>query len=262
MAVERGVELAQLAPMEVTLVTAVKNQRHLTEGKFILSTAEKRFTDVIPADKLHTELRTGHPADVILDEIADGRYDLIIMGEREHHHLISRLLGPTVNRVVERACCPVLIAKSSVLPLQRLLLCDSGLREPSLLQRMKHHLAKLLNGRAVQITVLHVMSQISAGPGVMGQQLRADAEELIASHAPEGDLLAQDLRLLAATGLVAEPKIRHGLVVDEIIAETATGDYDLIVIGAHRSNGWQRFLLDDLANQIMMQSKDSVLIIP
>jgi nucleotide-binding universal stress UspA family protein len=108
----------------------------------------------------------------------------------------------------------------------------------------------LLEGEE-EITVLHVMSQISAGPGVRGKQLRASAEELIQEHAPEGELLALDLQILGKPGITARPKVRHGLVLDEILDEAHTGDYDLVVIGAHASAGWQALLLDDLARRII-----------
>jgi nucleotide-binding universal stress UspA family protein len=49
------------------------------------------------------------------------------------------------------------------------------------------------------------------------------------------------------------PKVRHGLVVEEILAEAHSQDYGLIVIGAHRGEGWHRILLDDLARQIIQK---------
>jgi nucleotide-binding universal stress UspA family protein len=56
-------------------------------------------------------------------------------------------------------------------------------------------------------------------------------------------------------------KIRHGLVVDEILAEANDGDYDLVIIGSHQGSNFERFLLDDLAHQIVTQSNTSILIV-
>jgi nucleotide-binding universal stress UspA family protein len=55
--------------------------------------------------------------------------------------------------------------------------------------------------------------------------------------------------------------VRHGLVVDEIQAEARSGDYDLVVIGAHRGEGWRRILLDDLAHQIIVEMDRPVLVV-
>jgi nucleotide-binding universal stress UspA family protein len=105
------------------------------------------------------------------------------------------------------------------------------------------------------------MSQMTAGPGVRGKQLRASAEELIQEHTPEGELLERDMEILEQLNLRAQPKIRHGLVVDEILEEARSGNYDLVVIGAHRGAGWERFLLDDLAYQIIEQMNHPVLVV-
>jgi len=37
--------------------------------------------------------------------------------------------------------------------------------------------------------------------------------------------------------------------------------YDLVVIGAHRDEGWQRFLLDDLARKIVVRLDRPVLVL-
>jgi nucleotide-binding universal stress UspA family protein len=105
------------------------------------------------------------------------------------------------------------------------------------------------------------MSQISAGPGVRGKQLRAEVEELMGERTPEGELLLRDLQALERPGVRSRPKVRHGLVVDEILAEVRDGDYDLVVIGAYRGAGWQRILLDDLAHQIVVQLERPVLVV-
>jgi nucleotide-binding universal stress UspA family protein len=163
-------------------------------------------------------------------------------------------------RVIEQAPCPVLVAKGRLGTIRRILLCDSGVECPSLLSRFTTQLADLLDGEE-QVTVLHVMSQISAGPGVAGKQLRASAAELIDERTPEGELLVQDLRVLERPGVHLHPEVRHGLVVDEILAEARAGDYDLVVIGAHRGRAWQRLLLADLAQEIVHHLDRPVLVV-
>ena len=205
--------------------------------------------------------RKGHPAEEILREAEAGPYDLVVLGERQHHSLMTRfLLGSTAERVVEHAPVPVIIAKGEVNPVRRVLLCDSGVPAPTLLDRFSRQIPDLI-GRGQAVTILHVMSQISAGPGVPGSQLRATAAELMAAHTPEGELLARDLAALTPYDIQAQVKIRHGRVVEEILAEAREGSYDLVVIGAHAGEGWRRILLDDLAHQIITQVDRPVLIV-
>jgi nucleotide-binding universal stress UspA family protein len=177
------------------------------------------------------------------------------------------MLGSTSIHVVEHAACPVIIAKGDVgkdpgeiRPIQRILLCESGALVPSLLSRFTAQLADLLQGEE-EITVLHVMSQMTAWPGVSDQDLQASAEKLIAEHTPEGEWLASDLQVLAHPGVHAQAKVRHGGVVEEILAESEENDYDLVVIGAHREAGWQRILLEDIAREIIKRVERPVLVV-
>lgn len=210
---------------------------------------------------VHSKARFGRLAGQVLREAGEGDYDLIIIGERLFpSRVLRRLFSSAVWTVAGQAPCPVLVVKGQARPLRRLLLCDSGVFSPPLLDRFTARLGPLL-GTEHEMTILHVMSQMSAGPGVRGKQLRANAEELMVEHSPEGMLLAHDLELLEGLGLDVQPMVRHGLVVDEILKEAGSGDYDLVVIGAHPDDGWRRILLDDLAHRLLMRLKIPVLVV-
>jgi nucleotide-binding universal stress UspA family protein len=227
---------------------------------------------------VRTKVRVGHPATEIVREAEEGQYDLVIVGERPGRNMMARFLtGSTAIRVVEHAPCPVIVAKGKMGPIQRILLCDSGSDDPTVgLRSNKHGTGRavlpsvlsrftqlpldLLNGTG-EIVVLHVMSQISAGPGVQGKQLRSDSDDLINQRAPEGELLERDIEALKRMGLRARAKVCHGLVVEEILDEALRGDYDLVVIGSYRGEGWQRILLDDLAHRIVVELDRPVLVV-
>jgi nucleotide-binding universal stress UspA family protein len=224
---------------------------------------------------LCTRVRIGHPATEIVREAQEGGYDLIIVGEGPNRNLVARFVqGSTAIRVVEHAPCPVIVAKGKIGPLRRILLCDSGSEDPvvgleaspgtaganpSVLHRFTRDLVDLCDG-AGEIVVLHVMSQMSAGPGVRGKQLRSDTEEMIEERTPEGELLGRNIEALVRLGFRARARVRHGLVVEEILEEAQVGDYDLVIIGAHRGQGWQRVLLDDLTHRIVVELDRPVLV--
>jgi nucleotide-binding universal stress UspA family protein len=258
LAVRLGAQIAERTGSIPTILIAIKREEDRSRIGAILSRTQQLLGPGIPEAK--TKVRVGQPAEQIIREAEENNYDLVILGEKQSHDLVTRFMGSTVERVVEHAPCPVLVAKGKIGPLRRLLLCDSGVAESPLLSRFMVRLAKLIEAK-VDITVLHVMSQMSAGPGVRGEQLRASAEELMQKRAPEGELLEQDIRTLKQLNLQPRPKVRHGLVVDEILAEARSGDYDLVIIGAHQGKGWQRFLLDDLAHQIIVQVDRPVLVV-
>lgn len=257
-AVRLGGRLAANMNGSVTLLTVVKREDKRAKGTAVLENA----LALLPTEGLTavtSKIRAGHAAEVITAEAKEGAYDLVIVGSRPIHHLVKRIVGPVAERVMLHAGCPVLIAKTEPAGLNRLLICESG-REPSLLKRLTARLPALLQP-GTDITVLHVMSQIIAAPGVPEWQLYASADELIAKHTPEGELLESDVALLTETRLSPQAKIRHGLVVDEIVAEANAGEYDLVIIGTHVASGWERLLLDDVSHALVTQINRAILVL-
>lgn len=258
-ALHQAVQLVRRLPFSATILTVVKEWADAPKAASILQEAEHFLRPAVP--ELHTKTRAGSASEQIIDEAKSGAYDLLIIGERPHHPLLTRLLGPTALRVVGQRPCPVLIAKEQPYPLAQILICDSVYADPNVLVRFSKSLPHLL-AQATHVTLLHVMSQIAAAPGIQGHQLRADVDELIQIHAPEGETLSQDVDLLQQNDVLVEPIVRHGLVVEEILAEATDGRYDLIVIGAHPQDGWAHFLLEDVTAQIVIQANRPVLVIP
>jgi nucleotide-binding universal stress UspA family protein len=258
LALRLGAHLARYASEPPTVLTVIRREADRAHARATQEHACEVVKPEIP--EVQFKIRVGHPADEIIREAEEGGYNLVIVGERPRHDLATRLVGSTAKRVAEHAPCPVIIARGKVGPVRRILLCDSGITSPSLLNRFTTQMAYLVKG-GMDITLLHVMSQISAAPNIDNEQLRASAEDLIRAGAPEGELLARDIQILEQLNVHPRPKVRHGLVVEEIVAEAHGEDCDLVVIGAHRGRGWQRLLLDDLACQIIAHADRPVLVV-
>lgn len=255
-------ELAQVPAVDIQLsvVTVLKRREPTAEADAVFDEVTRLLSTAVGS--ITTRVRRGDPATEIVQEAIDGNYDLLVVGKREVHSLVTRILGSVTRHILLHIPCPVVIAKGKFAPLHSMLLCEGGFLKPSLLERLAEQLPDLLHTDA-NVTVLHVMSQISAGPGITGNHLRAEADELIDKHTPEGEMLERDLRFLARqSDLHPRPKVRHGFVVDEIVAEANSGAYDLVVIGAHQYGRWDKLLLDNLARQIVEQSPRPVLVIP
>jgi nucleotide-binding universal stress UspA family protein len=209
---------------------------------------------------LQTRIRIGSADEEITQEAREGECDLVVIGQARAPRVVESFRGSLSERLARRLHCSLLILRAPAHPIERILLCDSGADNSKTVRRFAARLSELLPSE-VQVTVLHVMSQITAGPGVRGEQLRAGAEKLILEHSPEGELLEGDVQVLGKLDLHPSPKVRHGLVVDEILSEACSGGYDLVIIGSHQNAGWQRFLLDDLAQKIIDGLDRSVLVV-
>jgi nucleotide-binding universal stress UspA family protein len=219
-----------------------------------------RAIELVGVAGINTRVRFGDAFTQILHEASAGAYDLIVIGDSRPRNILRRFRRNSMAvRIAENAPCSVILVRGKVSPICRILLCDSGAGMSSLLSRLVLQLAELLEGDE-EVCVLHVMSQISASPVVQNADLKAVATELIAEHAPEGEILEQDVKMLEKPGIHPTPKVRHGLVVDEILAEARSGDYDLVVVGAHPI-GKRRFMLDNIAHQVIKEIARPILVV-
>ena len=248
--------LAAVTDAQVTLLTVAVSEGRRAHAEQIATQAAALLQAA--ADAVETRVVVGRAADKIMQEAQSGGYDLLVIGERPGHRLIHRILSNAVERLAEHAPCPVLVARDAGPP-ARLLVCESG-RRPLVAERLVEKLSPML-ALCREATLLHVMSQMAAGPGVVGWALRADAEEHMRRGTQEGKLLLEGLAALEEAGVPARALLRHGRVVDEVIEETQAGDYDLVVIGAFRATGWERLMLADQAHAILTGMRQSLLIV-
>jgi nucleotide-binding universal stress UspA family protein len=257
-AIRQLILLAETTSLSPTVVTVIKRAVDKREADESLAHATELLGKLF--DDVKYKTRIGQPWEEIVREGETGNYDLLMMGQRQSRPLLTRIRGLVTQKVVAHTALPVLIAKREARPLRRILICDSGAQFPTLLQLFRMHLPVILAG-ATEVTVLHVMSQISAAPGVRGDDLLATAEQLIQAGTPEGAILEKDLAYLDQMDMNLRAKVRHGLVVDEIANEARSDNYDLVVIGAHRDERLPRFLLDDLAHELVLDVDRAILVV-
>lgn len=257
-AIQQVAELAKVIPTDITVLTVIKHAEDQKEADKALARGVDILQAAVPAPT--TKTRVGNIAAEIRREASLGNYDLVVLGQRPSHNIFARLRGVVTTDVVDHTAMPVLIVKGKPRPLERILICDSGAQSPNLMQQFRRHLPEIL-AKVKDITILHVMSQISAAPGVVDVDLVSSAEELMNAHAPEGTWLEQDVDYLQAMSMSPKTKVRHGLVIDEIVAEARAGNYDMVVIGAHRTENLPRFLLDDQARELVGELDRSTLVV-
>lgn len=169
----------------------------------------------------------------------------------------------TTQRLAQYVPAHLLITRNVPEKLNRILIC-SGAERPS---AETVRLAGLLTaGAGAEISLLHVMSQIALRPESPAEELEESAEEAIERETREGDHLNEAMATLRQEGLQApiHPILRHGLVVDEVLEEIREGDYDLLVLGAHRQpamSRWLDVLLDDVTGELLTKSPISTLVV-
>jgi nucleotide-binding universal stress UspA family protein len=203
-------------------------------------------------------VRYGHAAEQILDEAEDWQADIVVIGQAGRRGLTRFMMGSTAARVVQHATCSVLLVKGGRAELKKILVCTAG-GEPGLRDvALAGHVA----GRTgAAITILHVMSQMPLSENAYLPDLRASAEDLMARQTREGVHLQAALQLLGLPTIDRAVKVRHGFVIDEILAEVQEGDYDLLVVGAHVARGLSRWLLDNVTARLLEETHLPVLVV-
>ncbi len=253
-----GSLIGTAASTQPMLLHIIRREEHRAMAEERLARALTLLPDQMRELPIH--IAVGSPREQIVRLAQEGNYDLVLMGMRLRVGLFSRRHESTAEWVLRYGPCSVIISRGNPKLPERILICDSGADSPHLMTQFKELAADWLPKKA-RLTVLHVMSQISTRPGVPGWQLRADAEHLIEAESPEGLVLEIDEHLLEEDHLNAEAIVRHGLVVEEILEEGKAGDYDLIVIGEHPSESWQRLLLEDIAHKIIVGADRPVMVV-
>ncbi len=220
----------------------------------------ERAKDVLAQDvaALETKTKMGHAAEEILSETEEREYDLVVVGSRGRRGTTRFLLGSTAARIVQHTPISVLIVKGKRPSLRSILICTGGEERGEEDVRFGGMIAR---STGAQVTILHVMSQLPLTPEARLEDLEATQEELLERETREGVHLRKGLQILRELGVAGKVRIRRGLVVDEILAESEEGGYDLLVIGAHAAPGLYRFLLDDLTTQIVLGSQRPVLVV-
>jgi nucleotide-binding universal stress UspA family protein len=251
-----GAPIAREARHRVTLLGVVERadeERKVT--RMLERTSNALCRDVPHIDSL---IRRGHAAEEILKETEENEYDLVIVGSRGRRGITRFLLGSTAARLARYCPSPVLIVKGKRRRLSKMLVC-TGAAEAG--EKDTAFAARIAALTGASVTVLHVMSQLPLAPECEVSDLENSTEALLKTDAREAVHLRKDLQLLANLEVEGKAKVRHGLVVDEILAEAREGAHDLIVIGTHVASGIQHFMLADTTEQIVIGSDRPVLVV-
>ena len=250
-----GVRVAQRAASAVDiLVVAERDREKEARHKADIAAADLEAAQV----PVVIHRRTGRMAEEVVRQAQAAPYDLVVIGSRGRRGVVRLLLGSVALHVTGHAPASVLVVKGRPRDLKRFLVGSSA---GPMSERTIQFAARLARALEASVTLLHVMSQLPLAGDAFPNDLEASAEELIRRGSREGAHLSRMLALLAAEKVTTRAVVRHGLVRDEIIAETREGRYDLLVTGAHVTPGMDARLVDDLSADILLAADRPVLVV-
>jgi len=111
-----GAELWSLSVIEIpqwgtATIAEIDEQRRIVEQELstLQEAAHQQVTEF--GVELHTVTRTGHPAQLLVQEAQRGAFDLLVIGHSGRSGVWGVFLGTTADKVVRHAPCSVLVVR-------------------------------------------------------------------------------------------------------------------------------------------------------
>lgn len=252
--VQMGGLIANLLQRPVSLLKVIGQNGEKETAVATLQEAEQMLETPVT----ETAVSLGTPSQEILNQAESGRYSLIAIGAHTTRNLWDQFLQSVTQKVANQTTVSVLVVRDEPPALRRILICTSGHSNSEMVVRNGAALARLAGAK---VTLLHVTKSLPAMYTGL-QEMEETLPELLQTDTP----LAQHLRwaseYLVKTQVPAELKLRHGIAVDELLAETQAVSYDLMMIGSQTEhNLLNSLLLGQVTPKIIDNAPCSVLVI-
>ena len=251
------VKLNFKAETQITLLGVSERKNDIDQIELSLNQIDQFLHSKYSINK---KLRHGNPIEEIITEVLEGKYDLVAVGAGEKQlGLLNPRLGSTTSKLARKLNTHFLVARNVPQSLNNVLFCTGAEAPASKTMTLGGEWISKTN---VHIGLLHVLPQADNKPVSETKTVKA----ALIGNEKQDTILSQASQQLRTVGVKNDivPRIRQGLVVEEISSELIEGTYDLLVVGAHYQpdqDRWQGTLLDDITDQLLHRCTCSVLII-
>jgi nucleotide-binding universal stress UspA family protein len=220
----------------------------------------RRSQELLKQHNLNAELITkaGRPVTEIVKRTRETPYDLVIIGAERRPGRTPALRSVKAYQIIEAVAPSVLVVLGERPALRRILLCSSGGAQAAKAVELTGTIA---SGAQAEVTLFHVLA---APPALFANLLQQeeDVDLLLPSDSALGRGLRQQQATLAQLGVACTLRLRHGLVVPELLMELRHAEYDLVVAGSSPAGDPLRAcVLGNVAREIVNHAQWPVLIV-
>jgi multicomponent Na+:H+ antiporter subunit G len=199
-----------------------------------------------PELRVEAAIARGDAADVLADEASSFGADLLITGSRRRGFVQSLVGWSAAGEIVDRAPCPVLVARST--HLRSVMLATDGSAQSAAAAEL---VARWPIFDLARIHVVTVSAETPPARGLGAGSPAAAAQRTL-------DTVAS---LLMDAGRDVVREVLHGRPGPRIAEEAQARSIDLIVIGSRGRTGLGRSLLGSVAGDVLASASCSVLIV-
>jgi len=246
---------AGLAPVDLSTVESAL----LVDVDALLGRLAERLASTGCAVVPHALI--GRAPDSILEEAAEIRPDLLILGSRGFGPMRSLLLGSVSAEVVDHATCPVLIARSRTV--SRVMLAQDGsLRARNAEDALADlHLFDALPVEVLSVARFHSVMPEPVAPGAQAGSIEAYHQAIGDTRQRYEEIGRSSAERLQRLGWDASWDVRGGDPAHVIVTEAENRGVDLVVMGTHGRTGVNRVVLGSVAHKILTHAHCSVLVV-
>jgi nucleotide-binding universal stress UspA family protein len=142
--------------------------------------------------------------------------------------------------------------------IKRILICSGGGAYIDNAVRFTSKMAKVLSA---EITLFTVTPQPPAMHGTIFRR-QEDVAALLKSNSALARNLRTEKEIIEGDGVPATVELRHGIVIQQILAEIQRGDYDLVVSGSWPvRDAWRNYAIGNVTREIVNRTERPVLVI-
>ena len=220
----------------------------------------RRSQELLKQHNLNAELisKAGRPVTEIIKRTRETTYDLVVIGAERHPGRTPALRSVKAYQIIEAVTPPVLMVLGERPALRRILLCiGSGARTEKAVELT----GTIASGAQAEVTLFHVLA---APPAVFAGLLQQeeDVGRLLHSDSALGRRLRGQQERLKQQGVACTVRLRHGLVVPELLVELRQTEYDLVVAGSSPARDPLRaYMLGNVTRDIVNHAEWPVLIV-
>ncbi len=220
--------------------------------------ALQRGQALLEEKNIHAELitKSGKPIAEIVKRTEEAAYDLVVIGAVRKEARGRFWMSSKAYKIIKEINPPVLSVAGTATGIKRILICSGGQRGLDQAVRLAGEIAR---GLGAAVVLLHVLPEPPAIFAPLAGMKETDTW-LLRSSTELGLNLRHQRELLQSCGVAAQVRLRHGLVLEEILREIRQGDYDLVVTGSALSSSLRTYVLGDISREIVNRANCAVLV--
>ena len=248
-----GKIIARATKADLSVLVVIPKDGHPENGDAIADQAKIDLEGLSPI----VTIKKGSPDTIIKEVLLHEDYQLLIINSER----ISRVrkfvdMDPIL---INQSEISLLITQNTKPKIDKILLCSGCKEDDYSLITQGANFARDLGS---SVTLLHVFPGAVPTMYTGLDQIDETVEELLQTDTPFAQHLRRGVETLEENELDSEVKIRRGIPIEEIVRETQTNNYDLVIIGSSKVNeGLKEMLLGNLTIKIIDKVDLPVLVI-